>query len=314
MAAQLEQGAILQELPLADLFSAPLLAAARAQAGMAANTILFLREFGLDSEGKVLMTTMSSSVDIPKDTARDLSGDYLLDPRTFNSATGPRTFRFIEGGTRNVNTTEYTNIDEDGTKIVYANPNAPEAERRIMGYEKQIGTTRYLMDDAARVMQVQGIRTISVPFITLINVPSLAMNLVTIDFCISIKTQSAVTTSTTTGPVSNTTAEVVNSVPFTTNYSDAWDRGSAGFGRNVRTSTTGTIASTEVAKSETTTTSTYQVSLKAKQKQPPGMKILLDFVSRNKDAAPKRTIVNSGGFAVVGQDASVQGIRGITGE
>jgi len=302
--AQLDQGKILQELPLADLFSAPLLAAATAQAGMAANTILFLREFGLDSNGQVLMTTMSSSVDIPKGEARDLSGDYLLDPRTLNSITGPKLFR-VAGTTDG----EFTNINEPGTKIIY-NPGTTD----IMGYEKQIGSNRYLMDATAKVMQVQGIRTISVPFITLVNVPSLAMNLVTIDFSISIKTQSAVTTSTTTGPVSNTTSDTLNTIPFTTNYSGAWDNGSAGFGRKTRTSTTGTIASTEVAKSETSTTSTYQVSLKAKQKQPTGMKIILDFITRNKDAAPKRTIVNNRGFAQVAQDTTVQGIRGITGE
>jgi hypothetical protein len=298
-----EQGAVLQSLPLHQLFSAPLHAAAKAQAGMAVNTALFLEQFGLDSDGQVLMTTLSSSFDIPKQNSRDLSGDFLIDPRTISSGV-PKVFSG-DGADGTIN------LNEPGTKITYATPNLTSSP--IIGYEKQIGSSRYLMDQTGKVLQVQGIRTISVPFITLINVPSLAMNLVTIDFTISIKTQTAVTTSTTTGPATNTSVGVVDNVPFTSNESPWWEGGgSAGFGRKTITTTTGTVASTEVAKSETTTTSTYQVSLKAKQKQPPGMKILLDFVTRNKDAAPKRAIENNGfDSAQIVQDTSVQGIRAI---
>jgi hypothetical protein len=303
--AFLDQGAILQELPLHQLFSAPLHAAAKAQAGMAVNTALFLQQFGLDSNGQVLMTTLSSSYDIPKGDSTDLSGDYLKDPRTINAVNGQRVFGADDG--IGPDDPVYSTLREPGTKYIWGG----EGRQELIGFEKQIGNIRYLIGMDSKVKQVQGIRTISVPFITLVNVPSLAMNLVTIDFTISIKTQSAVSTSTTNAPVTTTDQNVVDNVPFTSNDTPFWQGGgSAGFGRKTITTTTGTLASTEVAKSETTTTSTYQVSLKAKQKQPPGMKILLDFVTRNKDAAPKRTI---GADGQVAQDTSVQGIRRISG-
>jgi hypothetical protein len=306
-----QQATTLGELDLNYLFGAPFHAANKAQANMAINTATFVQQFGLDASGDVLMTTLSSAFDIPKSGVTDLSGDFLLDPKTaYLGRAGQKMF----GNTASVtgNSSKWVDLSKTiGTKVTKRGVTKPYtisstnlteiaamvSANQIIGYERQIGQRRYLMDESGKVIQVQGIRTISVPFITLLNVPSLTMNEVTVDFTISIRTQSTTATETVQPP------EFFDQTVIDSASSGGWSNGweYAGWASRTQTRTTGSIASTEISKSESTTTSTYTVSMKAKQKQPAGLKILLDFVTKNKDAAPKRIIAQN----AIGEKVSI---------
>ena len=276
-----EQASTLAELPLDKLFGAPFHAASKAQAGMAINTALFISQFGLDASGQVLMTTMSSSYDIPIGSVTDLSGGYLIDPKTNNP--GKKRLTFGTDSTKNT-------VLSSNAKAIYSTPG--DTTTLVVGYERQIGQRRYIMNIDGLVLRVQGIRTISVPFITLLNVPSLAMNEVTVDFSISIKTQSTTSVSQFTGPQAMDAVVTDGPVVGGGGWSNGWE--SVGWVTKQQTVTRGSVATTSESQSSTTTSSTYTVSMKAKQKQPAGMKIILDFITNQKDATPKKSLDSQG--------------------
>jgi hypothetical protein len=148
------------------------------------------------------------------------------------------------------------------------------------------------MNTDGLVLRVQGIRTISVPFITLLNVPSLTMNEVTVDFSISIKTQSTTSVEQFKGPQALDAVVTPGPVVGGGGWSNGWE--TVGWVTQQQTVTRGSVATTNESQSSTTTSSTYTVSMKAKQKQPAGMKIILDFITNQKDATPKKSLDSSG--------------------
>ncbi len=262
------QAQTLAAIPLSKIFSAPFEAASEAQEQLAESSAEFIKNYALDSSGNVWMQTLSSYYDIPTSQVSDISGGFLLDAKgggIFSNA--------------NVNVNK---VGSDGknrlttAKLGSSDRPKPDPTGNVYGYTKRIGNRVYILDEDGKVMYVQGIRTLSIPFISLVNVPSLFINEVSVDFAISIKTQASVSADS-----SNET------FALTAAYND-----SRGYRSRNQTYTHTTAASTSAAqsKSDTSTESTYLVSMKARQIEPPGIAALMLFITGNKDTASKKIL------------------------
>jgi hypothetical protein len=274
------QGNTLAQLPLASLFGAPFEAAASAQNALAHSTAKFIRQFGMDSSGNVWMNTFTSYYDIPTSSVSDISGGYLLD------ASGGGIF--IAGNNTTGADTPWKVGDycDKGTYKILISSILKPSDKPASGYgfTKRISNRIYILDDGGKVLYVQGVRSLSVPFISLVNVPSLFIDLVTVEFAINIKTQSVVQTN--------------SSAAFTyANESSGESRGrgwnwgeSYNYKNDYTTKTTATSTSTASATSDTSTESTYMVSMKAQQVDPPGLTAVMNFITGNKDTSSKKML------------------------
>jgi hypothetical protein len=264
------QGQVLSTLPLSDLFGAPFLAAAAAAGEMSENTGAYIRNFGMDQSGNVFMTSMSSYFDIPLDTLPDVSGEYLVDPSS------GFLFAATAGVVNNVRYVAFpsTSLVTDG--------GVPT------GYKQRIGSRYYYADTAGRLLFAQGTRSINIPLISLLNVPSLMIDTINVDFTINIKTQTI------------KKVEISQGLNVATNFFANVNRGgfSAGFSLDTRAS----ITSSARADSQTNTESTYKVKMRARQIDPPGMRALFDFITNNRDTSARKTIQQGG---VIADDTSI---------
>lgn len=260
------QADTLKAVPLDQLFSAPFEAASDAQKQLAENSADFIKRYALDPSGNVWMQTLSSYYDIPTSQVGDISGGFLLDARgggIFSSSAVNTPKVGTDGRTRNT-TTRLVETDR---------PDADPTGSRY-GYKKRIGNRVYILDEAGKVLYVQGIRTLSIPFISLVNVPSLFINEVSVDFAMSIKTQSSVA------------ADSSNqSLNLTAAYSH-----SGGYRKQHYAATTAVSSSAAQSKSDTNTESTYLVSMRAKHIEPPGLAALMLFITGNKDTSARKTL------------------------
>ena len=158
------------------------------------------------------------------------------------------------------------------------------------GYIKRVGNRVYYLNDGGEVMYVQGIRSLSIPFISLVNIPSLFINEVSVDFAINIKTQSSVETDSSL----NVSGPPVNS------YDQSRTRRSVS---TTQARTTASSTSAASSKSDTSTESTYLVSMRAKHIDPPGLTALLLFMTSNKDTASQKMLDSN--FAVVNNPSTI---------
>jgi hypothetical protein len=269
------QGNVLAALPLDRLFGAPFEAAAKAQCDLAHATAGFIRQFGMDICGNVFMTTMKSYYDIPTSSVSDISGGYLVDP---------------SGGgifcSQAVNTI-ITGVGKCTSQLTTSDKAPDSISGKSDGYQKKMGNRIYTMDSVGRVLFVQGMRAISVPFISLVNVPSLTLDEVTVDFTITIKTQESKQAQ---NSNSNTTENTSNN-NVSVSVGGWFGFGGGGFNYNRQETTKSTAVSTSknTATSDTATESTYTVVMKAKQIDPPGLTAIMQFITNNKDCASKKT-------------------------
>jgi hypothetical protein len=264
------QGQVLSTLPLSDLFGAPFLAAAAAAGEMSENTGAFIKNFGMDTSGNVFMTTMSTYFDLALDTLPDVSGEYLVDPSSgflFADTAG------VEDGVMYVAFPETSQVFDGG---------------ELTGYKQRIGSRYYYADTTGRLLFAQGTRSINIPLLSLLNIPSLLVDVVDVDFTINIKTQTI------------KTAEVGSNVGVQTNFFANVNRG--GFSAGFFLDTRGTVTSSARADSQTNTESTYKVKMRARQIDPPGMKAMFDFITNNRDTSARKTIQTGG---VIADDTSV---------
>jgi hypothetical protein len=292
------QGNTLAQLPLASLFGAPFEAAASAQNALAHSTAKFIRQFGMDGSGNVWMNTFTSYYDIPTSSVADISGGYLLD------ASGGGIF--IAG----VNITPDSLPDvsykvgdycDKGTYKILVSAILKDSDRPPSGYgfTKRISNRIYILDDGGKVLYVQGVRSLSVPFISLVNVPSLFIDLVTVEFAINIKTQSVVQTN-------SSNAFTYANESSGESRGRGWNWGeSYNYKNDYTTKTTATSTSTASATSDTSTESTYMVSMKAQQVDPPGLTAVMNFITGNKDTSSKK-MLGSNGKSVITDPATVK--------
>lgn len=280
------QGQTLAALPLAQLFGAPFEAAANAQNELANATAKFIRQFGMDNSGNVWMNTFTSYYDIPTSDVIDISGGYLLD------ASGGGIF-CAQGGVTNLgdykSVTSSTGVTRYKVTAFLKDSDRPPSVNgsQTYGFTKRIAQRVYILNDDGKVLYVQGIRSISVPFISLVNIPALFIENVQVEFAITIKTQSVVQTNS-----SNTYGyENTNSG---TNSGWGWNWGTSyNYKSDYISHTTASSTSTASAKSDTSTESTYMVAMKAKQVDPPGLTAIMNFITGNKDTASKKMLTGS---------------------
>ena len=261
------QGAVLSSLPLSDLFGAPFMSAAAAAAEMSENTGAYIRNFGMDQSGNVFMTSMSTYFDIPLNTLPDVSGEYLVDPSsgflfstTLSSENGG-----ISNGRRYVPFPTTSEVKDGNT---------------ITGYKQRIGSRYYYASENGKLLFAQGTRSINIPLISLLNVPSLMIDTINVDFTINIKAQT----------ITQTTNS--SNVNVATQFFANASRG--GFSAGFQLDTRGTITSSARADSQTNTESTYKVKMRAKQIDPPGMRAMFDFITNNRDTSARKTIQRGG--------------------
>jgi hypothetical protein len=280
------QGQVLAALPLASLFGAPFEAAANAQNELAQATAKFIRQFGMDNSGNVWMNTFTSYYDIPTSEVPDISGGYLLD------ASGGGIF-CAEGGDTNgykeVTSTSGVKTKYKVSAFLTASDKPPPKDGITSpGYTKRIAQRVYILDDGGKVLYVQGIRSISVPFISLVNIPALFIDVVQVEFAITIKSQSVVQTNS-----SNTYGyENTNSG---SQKGWGWNWGSSyNYKSDYTSHTKATSTSTASAESDTSTESTYMVAMKAKQVDPPGLTAIMNFITGNKDTSTKKMLGSNG--------------------
>lgn len=269
------QGAVLSTLPLSDLFGAPFMSAAAAAAEMSENTGAYIRNFGMDQSGNVFMTSMSTYFDIPLNTLPDVSGEYLVDPSSgFLFSTY---LSGINGGISN------------GVRYVpFPTTSEVKDGDTLTGYKQRIGSRYYYAAENGKLLFAQGTRSINIPLISLLNVPSLMIETVNVDFTINIKTQTI------------KKVEIGSNINIQSNtFATLNTRGfSAGFQLDTRA----TITSSARADSQTNTESTYKVKMRAKQIDPPGMKAMFDFITNNRDTSARKTIQQGG---VIADDTKV---------
>ena len=272
------QAQVLNTLDLSLLFGAPFLAAAAAAGEMSENTGAFIKNFGMDTSGNVFMTTMSTYFDLDLGTLSDVSGEYLVDPSSGFLFAGVQKSS-AAGGTGIVNGVKY---------VLFPSTSQVFDGGDLTGYKQRIGSRYYYADTTGRLLFAQGTRSINIPLLSLLNIPSLLIDVVDVDFTINIKTQAF------------KTAEVGSDVRVQTNFFAGINSG--GFSAGVALSTRGSVTSSARALSETNTESTYKVKMRARQIDPPGMKAMFDFITNNRDTSARKTIQTGG---VIADDTKV---------
>jgi hypothetical protein len=273
---------ILKPLPVGDLFAAPFDAAIRASAKMATETAAFIRNFGMDNSGNVYMTSMSSYFDIPLSDLPDVSGQYLIDPSSgllFNTA------------------------DSDEFPLLYVPfPASSEVYDGVVltGYKQQIGTRFYYAAVDGKLLFAQGTRSINIPLLGMLNVPSLQIDSIDVDFTINIKTQASVAT--TNNAFSFSSSSYYANSQGQRNHFDQISSYATGFGM----STTGIVGHHSDTFSNTNTDTTYTVKMRARQIDPPGMAALYQFISANNDTSARKTIKKIGELSTIQDDKKAQ--------
>lgn len=266
------QAGVLSTLPLSDLFGAPFLAAAAAAGEMSENTGAYIKNFGMDQSGNVFMTSMSTYFDLNLDTLPDVSGEYLVDPSSgflfSTTLSGGVSSGTIVNGQRYVPFPTTSEVNDGAT---------------LTGYKQRIGSRYYYAAVNGKLLFAQGTRSINIPLISLLNVPSLMIDTISVDFTINIKTQTI------------KQVEIGSTVNVQTNFFANVNKG--GFSAGFQLDTRGSVTSSARADSQTNTESTYKVKMRARQIDPPGMKAMFDFITNNRDTSARKTIQQGGVIA-----------------
>jgi hypothetical protein len=121
--------------------------------------------------------------------------------------------------------------------------------------------------------------TIKVPLLTVINVPSLLIQKVSVDFKIEIldiQTDETVKSSST-------------ETEFAANVKASWSGWGAKVECNVKYATKSKMAQTSSSKDEISSKSVYNITVEAEQKMPPGLIKLLDILEKSTNKPPTTT-------------------------
>jgi hypothetical protein len=273
---------ILRPLPVGDLFAAPFEAAIQASASMATETAAFIRNFGMDNSGNVYMTSMSSYFDIPLSDLPDVSGQYLTDPSSgllFNTADSD---------------------EEPNLYVPFPESSEVRDNGELTGYKQRIGSRIYYAGINGKLLFAQGTRSINIPLLGMLNVPSLQIDTIDVFFNIHIKTQSSINTTTSAASFSGS-SYYANSQGQRSHF-DQISSYATGFGMN----TVGIVGHHSDTFSNTNTDTTYTVRMAAKQIDPPGLTALYQFISANNDTSARKTIKKIGELATIQDDKDAQ--------
>ena len=125
----------------------------------------------------------------------------------------------------------------------------------------------------------QGTRSLTIPFLALLNVPALQMQKVTVDLTVKIESQTKATTNTaaTNSVDSNTSASV--------GYSSWFSPVSGSFSTSVNTKATNSNNSTNSI--DNSSSSKLDIHMEAINQPPVGLTMILDFLTSKSDMAPK---------------------------
>lgn len=267
LAAAQQQAQTLTALPLKYLFSAPFDAAVDAQISMALTTAVFLQQYGCDGSGTMFTFTTSSFYDIPPANVKDASGNqaYYLYQRP--------------------NDTTLPTLDPSGVGINY------KGAKKFTGNAGtwDVSGSIIAIDHSGRIIGSQGQRSLTLPFISILNVPALSLVDVSVDFKMEIKTQD---TSTTTQD-----STYANQSEYNSSYSARSWWGNHTWSGSNKTNTTAVCTNNRTATDTNSTTSVYQVHMGAKNKTPVGLKIMLDFITNNMGDSAGEMIVSDDGYS-----------------
>jgi hypothetical protein len=274
--ASVDQATVLLSLPLDELFFAPFQAAFESQVKLSQRTLAFLNEFAIDTSGvsgsrnDMFTFTTTSYADLPAADLVDSSGNqafyiyklagsggYTFDP--------PGVGRNTAG--TSVPATDITSIDLSG-QTVY-------------------------VDKAGRIIVGQTQRSITLPFISILNVPSLVITEVDVDFIIKIDTLDKLESVDT-----NYNQFSLGATSTYVDRRDGRDFWKNQFQTGYRYNSFAAMSNIATRKSETTTESTYDVKMKARSKEPFGLKLLMDFVVGNATNSKPRYERSSDGYSL----------------
>ena len=258
------QVAALQALPIKKLFSAPFTAAIDAQKIMSEATAYFIQEMGVDARGDMYSFTSSAYYDIPPANVKDASGNQAY-------------YLYQKAGQ------DVPCLDPSGVGV----NNRTAGARKFTGHEGtwEVSGNQIAIDHSGRIIGSQGQRAITLPFLSILNVPALSMQEVTIDFKMEIKTSYA-----STADNSLNSVQVANSGNWNTDAPPGSARGSW-YGAT----TTAAVSNSKTATDKSSSASVYQVHMSAKHKVPVGMSIMLDFMTNNLgDSAPQMRVAKDG--------------------
>jgi hypothetical protein len=259
-----DQSTVLAQLPLEKLFGAPFEAAYSSQMALSEKTIDFLRTYALDASSSDLYTFTTSSF-------RDIPAAELVD------ASGNQAFYVYKVGST------YT-VDPPGVGLNIAGTGVKATDISTI----EINGQKLYVDKSGRIVVGQTSRSITLPFISLLNVPSLVITEVEVDFKITIKTMQAASTV-------NTNTQNINFGVGARYSGNAWGaRFNAGFSVNVQA----TLTNNSTQFDETKTDSTYQVKIIGRTKEPLGMKLLMDFISGNAADSTPQYARSADGYSV----------------
>jgi hypothetical protein len=152
------------------------------------------------------------------------------------------------------------------------------------------------IDNSGRIVGSQGQRSLTLPFLALLNVPSLSMTEVTVDFLMTIKTQDRSRNQAASAAVStNSTTQ-----SYGASASGRWwgiSFNASASGASTAT-TTAVVASSSDDKNESSTSSTYSVHMSARDKTPVGLKMMMDFITANADSMSAQKELAEDGYSL----------------
>ena len=257
------QVAALQALPIKKLFSAPFTAAIDAQKIMSEATAYFIQEMGVDERGDMYSFTSSAYYDIPPANVKDASGNQAY-------------YLYQKAGQ------DVPCLDPSGVGV--NNTGA----KKFTGHEGtwEVSGNQIAIDHSGRIIGSQGQRSITLPFLSILNVPALSMQEISIDFKMEIKTSYAAT-------ADSSYNEVM------AENSGNWNNTGNGYNRNSASwygaQTTAAVSNSKTATDKSSSASVYQVHMSAKHKVPVGMSMMLDFMTNNiSDCAPQMKVSSDG--------------------
>ena len=259
------QVAALTALPIKKLFSAPFTAAIDAQKIMSEATAYFIQEMGVDERGDMYSFTSSAYYDIPPANVKDASGNQAY-------------YLYQKEGDANIPC-----LDPSGVGV----NNRPGGAKKFTGKEGtwEVSGNQIAVDHSGRIIGSQGQRSITIPFLSILNVPALSMQEVTIDFKMEIKTSYE-----STADNSLNSIQVANSGNWNTDAAPGTARGSW-YGAT----TTAAVSNSKTATDKSSSASVYQVHMSAKHKVPVGMSMMLDFMTGNiGDSTPQMRVSKDG--------------------
>ncbi len=268
--AAAQQAQTLTALPLKFLFTAPFDAAVDAQTTMAMTTAAFLKQYGTDGSGNMYTFTTSSYYDIPAANVKDASGNQAM---------------YLYQSSSDITT---PTLDPSGVGINF---------KKSVGGKKFTGNagtwdisgTIVAIDHSGRIISSQGQRSLTLPFISILNVPSLAMVDVQVDFKMEIKTQDVQST--------DVSGSFTNEFEANSSSSGRSWWGNRSWSGRSKTNTTAVCTNNKLSTDTANTTSVYKVHMGAKNKTPVGLKLMLDFITNNMSDGAAPMLLSDDGYS-----------------